>query len=108
MGEVWINGQYIGSFWENISQRTIPVPAAILAKGINRVVVFGLDLCGRQQQLLEAVYATGKPVVLVMVRRHTRQSGGIALTGRHVPAFHRKRPPEYSERLYLIPTPTYQ
>lgn len=26
-----------------------------------------LDLCGRQQQLLEAVYATGKPVVLVMV-----------------------------------------
>ena len=29
-------------FWENISQRTIPVPAAILAKGINRVVVFEL------------------------------------------------------------------
>lgn len=26
-----------------------------------------LDLCGRQQQLLEAVYATGKPVVLVMI-----------------------------------------
>lgn len=26
-----------------------------------------LDLCGRQQKLLEAVYATGKPVVLVMV-----------------------------------------
>lgn len=26
-----------------------------------------LDLCGRQQQLLSAVYATGKPVVLVMV-----------------------------------------
>ncbi len=26
-----------------------------------------LDLCGRQQQLLEAIYATGKPIVLVMV-----------------------------------------
>ncbi|MDR2682824.1 MAG: glycoside hydrolase family 3 C-terminal domain-containing protein, partial [Dysgonamonadaceae bacterium] len=26
-----------------------------------------LNLCGRQQQLLEAVYATGKPVVLVLV-----------------------------------------
>ena len=26
-----------------------------------------LDICGRQQQLLSAVYATGKPVVLVMV-----------------------------------------
>ena len=26
-----------------------------------------LDLCGRQQELLQAVYATGKPVVLVMV-----------------------------------------
>lgn len=26
-----------------------------------------LELCGRQQQLLEAVYATGKPVVLVIV-----------------------------------------
>lgn len=26
-----------------------------------------LDLCGRQEQLLQAVYATGKPVVLVMV-----------------------------------------
>lgn len=26
-----------------------------------------LDLCGRQQRLLEAVYATGKPIVLVMI-----------------------------------------
>jgi beta-glucosidase len=26
-----------------------------------------LNLCGRQQQLLEAVYATGKPIVLVMI-----------------------------------------
>ena len=48
MGEVWINGQYIGSIWENITQRTIPVPAAILAKGINRVVVFVLKNNCRQ------------------------------------------------------------
>lgn len=26
-----------------------------------------LDLCGRQEKLLQAVYATGKPVILVMI-----------------------------------------
>ena len=46
---------------------------AILVLGGNEKTVreefsrTSLDLCGRQQQLLEAVYATGKPVVLVMV-----------------------------------------
>lgn len=46
---------------------------AILVLGGNEKTVreefsrTNLDLCGRQQQLLEAVYATGKPVVLVMV-----------------------------------------
>lgn len=46
---------------------------AILVLGGNEKTVreefsrTNLDLCGRQQQLLEAVYATGKPVILVMV-----------------------------------------
>ena len=30
------------------------------------------------------------------IRRHIRQSGGTAPAWRHVPAFHRKRPPGYS------------
>lgn len=46
---------------------------AILVLGGNEKTVreefsrTSLDLCGRQQQLLEAVCATGKPVVLVMI-----------------------------------------
>ena len=46
---------------------------AILVLGGNEKTVreeysrTSLDLCGRQEKLLQAVYATGKPVVLVMV-----------------------------------------
>ena len=46
---------------------------AILVLGGNEKTVreeysrTSLDLCGRQQQLLQAVYATGTPVVLVMI-----------------------------------------
>jgi beta-glucosidase len=46
---------------------------AILALGGNERTVresfsrSSLDLCGRQQQLLQAVYATGKPVVLLLL-----------------------------------------
>jgi len=42
MGEVWINGQYAGSYWEAEKQRTIQIPASILKKGINDVVMFEL------------------------------------------------------------------
>jgi len=42
MGEAWINGQYAGSYWEAEKQRTIQIPASILKKGINDVVVFEL------------------------------------------------------------------
>lgn len=41
-----------------------------------------LDLCGRQQQLLSAVCATGKPVVLVMV---DGRAASINWAQRHVP-----------------------
>lgn len=42
-----------------------------------------LDLCGRQQQLLQAVYATGKPVVLVMV---DGRAASINWAEKHIPA----------------------
>ena len=42
-----------------------------------------LNLCGRQQQLLEAVHATGKPMVLVMV---DGRAATINWAQKHVPA----------------------
>lgn len=43
----------------------------------------GLDLPGRQQQLLEAVYATGKPIVLVLINGRPQT---INWAAQHVPA----------------------
>lgn len=40
MGEVWINGHYMGSFWEAEKQQSIQIPAESLLKGKNEVVVF--------------------------------------------------------------------
>lgn len=48
MGEVWVNGQYVGSYWEESSQRSIPVPASALVKGENSVVVFELKDKGKR------------------------------------------------------------
>ena len=45
--------------------------------------VHSLDLPGRQQQLLEAVYATGKPVVLVL---ETGRPYAICWAKEHIPA----------------------
>ena len=62
---------------------------AILVLGGNEKTVreefsrTNLDLCGRQQQLLEAVYATGKPVVLVMV---DGRAATINWANKYVPA----------------------
>ena len=62
---------------------------AILVLGGNEKTVreefsrTSLDLCGRQQQLLEAVYATGKPVVLVMV---DGRAATINWANKYVPA----------------------
>ena len=42
-----------------------------------------LDLCGRQQQLLEAVYATGTPVVLVML---DGRAASINWADKYIPA----------------------
>ncbi|HCO68097.1 MAG TPA: hypothetical protein DIT04_10145 [Dysgonomonas sp.] len=42
MGEVWINGNYVGSFWEEEKQQSIQIPADNLIKGKNEVVIFEL------------------------------------------------------------------
>ncbi|WP_294479703.1 beta galactosidase jelly roll domain-containing protein [uncultured Bacteroides sp.] len=48
MGEVWINGQYTGSFWEENAQLSIPVSASILNQGDNQVVIFELKDNGKR------------------------------------------------------------
>lgn len=40
MGEVWINGNYMGSYWEQEKQQSIQVSADNLLKGKNEIVVF--------------------------------------------------------------------
>ncbi|MFV0390423.1 MAG: hypothetical protein ACK5KP_00825 [Paludibacteraceae bacterium] len=40
MGEVWINGEYTGSFWEKEKLQSILIPASILKKGKNEIVIF--------------------------------------------------------------------
>ena len=42
MGEVWINGQYLGSYWEEEKQQSIQVAASALKKGKNELIVFDL------------------------------------------------------------------
>ena len=42
MGEVWINGCYLGSFWDEEKQQSILIPAGILTQTGNRIVVFDL------------------------------------------------------------------
>lgn len=42
MGEVWINGQYLGSYWEEEKQQSIQVTSSILKKGKNELIVFDL------------------------------------------------------------------
>ena len=42
IGEVWINGHYVGSYWDEEKQQSIQVPAENLQKGKNEIVVFDL------------------------------------------------------------------
>ncbi|MCC8171638.1 MAG: beta galactosidase jelly roll domain-containing protein [Parabacteroides sp.] len=42
MGEVWVNGVYVGSYWDEEQLQSLPVPAGILLKGTNELVVFDL------------------------------------------------------------------
>lgn len=42
MGEVWVNGNYVGSYWEEEKQQSIQIPAENLLKGKNGIVIFEL------------------------------------------------------------------
>jgi len=57
MGEVWINGQYIGAYWEKEKLQSIQVVADLLQKGKNEVVVF--EMKNNSQR---AIKLTEKPV----------------------------------------------
>ena len=57
MGEVWINGQYIGAYWEREKLQSIQVVADLLQKGKNEVVVFEM-----KNNSQKTVRLTEKPV----------------------------------------------
>jgi hypothetical protein len=57
MGEVWINGKYLGAFWEEEKQQSIQIPANVLTKGKNELIVF--ELKNTQQKNMKI---TDKPV----------------------------------------------
>lgn len=48
MGEVWVNGHYAGSYWEQNAQQSIQLPADILQKGTNSLIVFELKSNGKR------------------------------------------------------------
>lgn len=45
MGEVWINGRYLGSYWDEERQQSIRIPRETLTEKDNRIVVFELKHC---------------------------------------------------------------
>ena len=55
MGEVWVNGQYIGSYWEKEKLKSIQLPAEMLKKDKNEVVVF--ELKNNKQQTVKLANA---------------------------------------------------
>ncbi len=57
MGEVWLNGQYLGNYWEEEAQQSIPVSESIFKKGENELVVFEL-----KNNNVQHVNLTQKPV----------------------------------------------
>lgn len=52
MGEVWVNGHYAGSYWEQNAQQSIQLPADILQKGTNFLIVFELKSNGKRTMRL--------------------------------------------------------
>lgn len=57
MGEVWINGNYMGSYWEEEKQQSIQVLAGNLLKGKNEIIVFEL-----KNNDLKTMELSGEPV----------------------------------------------
>lgn len=42
MGEIWVNGEYMGAYWAENSLKSIQIPASALVEGKNEVVIFDL------------------------------------------------------------------
>lgn len=57
MGEVWINGNYMGSYWEEEKQQSIQISLKNLVKGKNEIVIFELKNNGQK-----TVKLSDKPV----------------------------------------------
>ena len=57
MGEVWINGQYLGAYWEENAEKTLEIPAGALIAGNNEIVVF--ELKNNEQA---SITLTDKPI----------------------------------------------
>lgn len=57
MGEVWINGNYIGSFWEEEKQQSLLIPASTLVNVKNEVVVFEI-----KNNKMKAIKTANSPV----------------------------------------------
>lgn len=57
MGEVWLNGEYLGTYWEQNAQQSLPVPASMLKNGENTLIVFDLKNNGKRTMKL-----TDKPI----------------------------------------------
>ena len=51
-GEVWVNGHYAGSYWEQNAQQSIQLPAETLQKGANSLTVFELKSNGKRTMRL--------------------------------------------------------
>ncbi len=45
MGEVWINGRYLGAFWDEEKQQSILIPGGTLRERGNSLVVFDIKNC---------------------------------------------------------------
>ena len=57
MGEVWLNGEYLGTYWEQNAQQSLPIPASMLKNGKNTLIVFELKNNGKRTMKL-----TDKPI----------------------------------------------
>ena len=57
MGEVWLNGEYLGSYWERNPQQSLVIQESMLKEGENTIVIFELKNKGQT-----SVKLSDKPV----------------------------------------------
>ncbi|MCD7937479.1 MAG: hypothetical protein LUG98_11505 [Tannerellaceae bacterium] len=50
MGEIWVNGSYAGSYWEEEKQQSVRIPASTLIQNKNEIVIF--ELKNNQQKAI--------------------------------------------------------